>query len=145
MGIDTFIYRKYAYSKRGIKVIGRISGKKFKRTSIVAAKMGKDIIAPLQYQGSMDSVLFEYWFELCLIPLLPSDSTAILDNASFHNKKRLALLAQKHGHNIIFLPPYSPELNEIEKFWGWLKAKLKRTGHMFDSFDDALCYCFNVM
>ena len=55
MGIDTFIYRQYAYAKRGVKVAGRISGKKFKRTSIVAAKINGDIIAPLQYQGSMDS------------------------------------------------------------------------------------------
>lgn len=95
MGIDTFIYREHAYSKRGVKVIGRISGKKYKRTSIVAAKLGKNIIAPLQYQGSMDSVLFEYWFEHCLIPLLPPSSTAVLDNATFRNKKRLSLLAQK--------------------------------------------------
>jgi len=118
MGIDTFIYREYAYSKRGVNVIGRISGKKYKRTSIVAAKLGKDIVAPLQYEGSMDSRLFEHWFEFCLIPLLPTNSTAVLDNATFHNKKRLVALAQKHGCSILFLPPYSPELNEIEKFWG---------------------------
>jgi len=58
MGIDTFIYREYAYSKRGNKVIGCISGKKYKRTSIVAAKLSRNIIAPLQYEGSMDSALF---------------------------------------------------------------------------------------
>jgi len=144
-GIDTFLYRPYAYAKKGIKVIGRISGKKFKRTSIVAAKMNGNIIAPLQYSGTMDSKLFEYWFEFCLIPLLPSSSTAVLDNASFHNKKRLGLIARKYGHQIIFLPPYSPELNEIEKFWGWLKGKLKKVVHMFDDFDSALRYCFNVM
>ena len=145
MGIDTFIYRQYSYAKKGVKVTGRISGKKFKRTSIVAAKIGKDIIAPLQYQGSMDSVLFEYWFEFYLIPLLLFSSTVVLDNATFHNKKRLVLLAEKYGHKIIFLPPYSPELNEIEKFWGWLKGKLKKVVHLFDDFDQTLCYCFNVI
>jgi len=145
MGIDTFVCRQYAYAKRGVKVMGRIPGKKFKRTLIVAAKIGRDIIAPLQYQGSMDSTLFEYWFEFCLIPILPIGSSVVLDNASFHNKNRLALLAEKYGHKIVFLPPYSPELNEIEKFWGWLKAKLKKLVHTFDSFDEALRYCFNVM
>jgi len=145
MGIDTFIYRQYAYAKKGVKVTGSISGKKFKRTSIVAAKINGTIIAPLQYQGSMDSKLFEYWFEFCLIPILPISSTAVLDNASFHNKKRLALLAEKYGHKVIFLPPYSPELNEIEKFWGWLKGKLKKVVHDFKDFDEALCYCFNVI
>ena len=107
---------RVVYQAKSVKVTGRISGKKLKRTSIVAAKMGKDVIAPLQYQGSMDSTLFEYWFEFCLIPLLLFNATIILDNASFHNKKRLGLLAEKYGHQIIFLPPYSPELNEIEKF-----------------------------
>ena len=145
MGIDTFVYREYAYSKRGIKLIGRISGKKFKRTSIVAAKMGNSIIAPLQYNGSMDSTLFEQWFEICLIPQLPSSSAAVLDNASFHNKKRLVSIAQKHGHSIIFLPPYSPELNETEKFWGWLKGKLKKFQGVFDTFDESLGYCFNII
>jgi len=76
---------------------------------------------------------------------LPPNCSAVLDNGSFHNKKRLKLLAEKYGHKIIFLPPYSPELNEIEKFWGWLKAKLKKVVHMFNEFNDALRYCFNVM
>jgi transposase len=142
MGMDTFIYREYAYSKKGIKVTGRISGKKYKRTSLVAAKMGSSIISPLQYDGSMDSVLFEHWFEFCLIPSLPSSATISMDNASFHRKSRLILLAEKYGHRIIFLPPYSPELNKIENFWAWLKGKLKKVIHNFDDFDEALRYCF---
>jgi len=82
----------------------RISGKKFKRTSIVAAKIGKNIIAPLQYKGS--------------------------------------LLAEKYGHKIIFFPPYSPELNEIENYWFWLKRRLRKTLHDYESFIDALMGCF---
>ncbi|MBR1604246.1 MAG: transposase, partial [Synergistaceae bacterium] len=45
----------------------------------------------------------------------------ILDNASFHRKKRLYKIAELHNVKIIFLPPYSPELNPIEHFWHWLK------------------------
>jgi len=128
-----------------VKVIGRLFGKKYRRTSIVAAKFDKNIIAPLQYEGSMDSALFEHWFEFCLIPILLPVSTAILDNASFHNKKRLSLLTHKYGHKIIFLPPHSPELNQIENFWVWIKDKLKKVVHIFDSFDETLCYCFNII
>lgn len=145
MGIDTFVYREYAYSKRGIKVEGRISGKKHKRVGLVAAKLSNKIISPLQYEGGMDSVLFEFWFEFYLIPLLPPNSTTILDNASFHSKKRLPSIAENYGHKVIFLPPYSPELNSIENFWAWLKSKLKKVLRGFDSFDEALCYCFNVI
>jgi len=67
-GIDTFVYRDYAYAKRGEKVLGFISGKKYKRVGIVAALMNKKIVSPLQYDGTMDSVLFELWFEKCLLP-----------------------------------------------------------------------------
>jgi len=145
MGIDTFIYREHAYSKKGAKVIGLVSGKKYKRCGLVAGKLGKKIIAPLQYNGSIDSALFELWFNECFIPSIPPSSTVILDNASFHRKSKLISIVQNHGHRIIFLPPYSPNLNQMENFWAWLKAKLKKVVHMFDDFDEALCYCFGVV
>ena len=49
------------------------------------------------------------------------------------------------GYNVPVVPPYSPNLNEIENFWAWLKAKLKKVVHMFDDFDEALRYCFGVV
>jgi len=58
MGIDTFIYREYAYSKRGEKVIGLVSGKKYERCRLVAGKLGKKIVAPLQSDGSMEHSLY---------------------------------------------------------------------------------------
>jgi len=112
---------------------------------LVAGKLDKNIIAPLQYDGSMDSALFELWFEECFIPNIPPSSTIVMDNASFRRKSKLYPFTQKHGHRIIFLPPYSPNLNEIENFWAWLKGKLKKVVHMFDDFDEALCCCFGVV
>ena len=143
-GIDNYLYREYGWSQRGEKIYARISGKKYRRTGIVAAKMGKEIIEPLQYGGTMDSLLFEAWFELRLLPALPLNTTIVMDNASFHRKSRLIAIAEKHGHTILFLPPYSPELNPIENFWSWLKARLRNILHRFDSFDDALSDCFQV-
>ena len=141
-GIDTFVYREYAYAKRGDKVPQLVSGKKYKRVGIVAALMNKKIISPLQYDGAMDSTLFELWFEQCLIPELPPNSVIVMDNASFHRKSRLIPFAQSSGHNMIFLPPYSPDFNKIEHVWSWLKNKLKKVITEFECFDDALCYCF---
>jgi len=143
MGMDTFLHREYAYSKIGTKIIGRVPGKKYRRTGIVTATIDRRIISPLQYDGSMDSMLFEHWFEYCLIPNLPQSSTISMDNASFHRKSKLIPIAKKYGHNIIFLPPYSPELNPVENFWAWLRGKLKKILHLFDDFDEALRYCFN--
>jgi len=145
MGIDAFVYREHAYSKRGTKITGLISGKKYRRVGLVAAKGVSGIISPLQYDGSMDSVLFEHWLEFFLIPALPSNATIVLDNASFHRKRKLPSIAEKYGHAIIFLPPYSPQLNPIENFWAWLKGKLKKILHNHDDFDEALSCCFNII
>ena len=122
----------------------KISGKKYKRTGIVAAQSGKEIIAPLQYHGAMDSLLFESWFQSMLMPSIPANSVIVMDNASFHRKSRLIPIAEEQGHMILFLPPYSPELNLIEKFWSWIKNRLRSMLHLFESFDDALTDCFQV-
>lgn len=141
-GIDTYLMREHGYSKRGEKIHTQISGKKYKRASVVAAKMGDKIIAPLEYEETMNFALFENWFENRLLRDLPKNSTIVMDNAAFHRKKPLDLLAKKQGHEVIFLPPYSPDLNPIEKFWAWLKRKLKRVLKKHLSFDSALSHCF---
>ena len=143
-GIDTFIHREYCRAKRGKKVIGRVSGKKYKRVGIVAAKLSAKIMAPLQYDGTMDSILFETWFEKMLLPALPPNTSIVMDRASFHRKSRLLPLAEIFGHRIIFLPPYSPELNDIEPFWAWLKNRLRKILPFFHDFDSALSDCFMV-
>jgi len=143
-GIDKYVYREYGRSLRGEKVYGKISGKKYKRTGIVAGKCGKEVVAPLEYNGTMDHDLFEYWFENMLLKSLPKGKTIVMDNASFHRKKVLYQLVEQAGCTLIFLPPYSPELNLIENFWNWLKQKLKKLLPLFDSFDDALFACFQV-
>ena len=98
-------------------------GRKYQRTSIVAGKVGHKIIAPLQYSGTMNGNFFEVWFEEHLIPELDEGAVIILDNASFHRKKCLFDLAQRYNRTLIFLPPYSSELNPIEHFWHWQRKR----------------------
>lgn len=62
-GIESYLYRRYGYAPRGKIVAGKIRGRKYARTGIVAAKMGKDILAACSYNGTMNHVLFEDWFE----------------------------------------------------------------------------------
>ena len=49
-----------------------------------------------------------------------------MDNASFHRKNSLVVLPKKAECFLIFLPPYSPQFNPIEKFWSWLKRYLRK-------------------
>ena len=141
-GIDTFLYREYGRAPRGVPIVEKVSGKKFLRTNIVAGYCNGNWVAPLQYHGTTDSKLFEYWFSNCLPREIPKGSTIILDNATFHKKSVLPALAAAAGCYVLFLPPYSPNLNPIEKKWAWLKRKLREILHNFTTFDDAISSAF---
>lgn len=143
-GIDQYLYRPYARAARGIPAQGMISGKKYKRTSIVAGQCGKRILAPLQYSGTMDSALFAFWFQTMLLPSVEAGSVIVMDNARFHQKKVLAELAEQACCQVLFLPPYSPDLNPIEHFWAWLKASLRKILPLSLSLDAAISDCFTV-
>jgi transposase len=141
-GINQCLFREFAYAPRGQKVYGKISGKKFKRTNIVAGICQGEWVAPMEYAGTTDSKLFEYWFENCLIQEVEEDSVIVLDNATFHRKYVIPDIAEKKNCRVIFLPPYSPDLNPIEKKWAWLKKRLRKILSDFKSFDEALVSCF---
>ena len=143
-GIDRYLFRNYGRARRGELVEGVIRGRKFERTSIVAGKLSGKIIAPLQYKGSMYYEFFEYWFINHLIPVLPQRTVIVMDNASFHRKEILKELANKYGHRVIFLPPYSPELNPIEHFWNWLKKKISDLLMSSDNLNDVISTIFQV-
>jgi len=122
--------------------VAKISGKKYKRTNIVAGICGGKWVSPLQYDCSTDSVLFEFWFEFCLLKEAKPGSVIVLDNATFHRKSVLPDLAKRYNCEVLFLPPYSPNLNPIEKKWAWLKRRLREILFLHSSFNDALCTCF---
>jgi hypothetical protein len=142
-GVDKFLYRERVRAKRGVKVYNKIRGRKFERLSVVAGKSGDKIAAPMIYSGTADSLLFETWFEDCFCPEI-AGNICVMDNATIHRKSRLFEIAKKYSVILIFQPAYSPDLNEIEKFWAWLKNKLRSVLRSFDNLMDALCYCFQL-
>ena len=111
--------------------------------NVAAAKSGDTVVAPMIYDGTTDSSLFEYWFEHMFLKSIPRYSVAILDNATFHRKAKLRELAARFDCEVLFLPPYSPYLNKpIENFWAALKRKLRKVFPNYDNFNDALLDCF---
>ena len=143
-GFDEYYSREYGYAQRGEKVIGNISGKHFARTSIVAAQNGDEILAPFAFGGSMNGDLFEGWLEHIFVPALktPEKSALIIDNATHHRKDAIYDIADEYGFKVIFLPPYSPDLNPIEKFWANVKRRLRLHMYKFASFWEALHHAF---
>lgn len=116
-GFDRYLFRPYARSLKGQIVKAQISGKRYRRLSLVSAQVGNRLIAPMVYQNTMTGVFFEAWFQQCLLPALTQKSVIILDNARFHRMGVLREMAEKLGHKVLPLAPYSPELNPIEKVW----------------------------
>jgi transposase len=144
MGVCEFLFREYAYAPRGEKVAAEISGKKFKRTNFAAGICLGKWVAPIEYESSMNSMLFEWWFENRLLNEVKPGSVIVLDNATFHRKTVLPGLAHLKNCTVLFLPAYSPDLNPIEKKWAWLKRKLRELLPSFNSFDETVQNIFQV-
>jgi len=96
------------------------------KLNIIAGLLNNQLIAPLTYAYSTDTPLFNTWLERCLIPVLPEKSVVIMDNARFHKSDKTREIIEDHGHRLLFLPAYSPDLNPIEQCWANLKAKIKK-------------------
>jgi len=91
-----------------------------------------------------DSVFFEKWFEDCLLGEMPKGYTVIMDNAKFHRKKELRKLARGKVR-LLFLPPYSPEYNPIEKTWANMKRFLCNNLKDFHSVDSGIYNYFSII
>jgi len=146
-GLNRYYRRLYARAKRGVKVHEKIPGKRVKKTNIIAGLLygvsGKKHVAVCNYEHSTNSKFFEDWFEWELLGVIPENSIVVMDNASFHRKERLIKIAARYGVAVLFLPPYSPEFNPIEKSWANFKQWLKFNGSRFPSIDLAVWYYFN--
>ena len=114
--------RTRGYSLVGTKCYGlKNFGNKGRENVIGAIISGKFITATI-FDCNIDNVIFNAWLCEDLLPKLPDNNVLVLDNASFHNKKFINTALQKHGHVALFLPPYSPELNSIERKWAQVKS-----------------------
>lgn len=126
-GIEMNITQDKGWGKKGKILKATKSGKYYQRTNIIAGLVGgKKLIAPFVFNGTCNIELFDSWVERFLTRELKKEQVVILDNAAFHKSKRTKELIESVGCKVIFLPPYSPDLNPIEKFWANMKRYLKQ-------------------
>ena len=92
---------------------------------MIAALKDKKLLAPMCFEGTCDTQLFNLWLKQELLPNLAIGQVLILDNASFHKSSATRKLVESYGCSIVFLPPYSPDLNPIEKYWANMKTKIR--------------------
>ncbi len=109
-GINQYLHREHGRSVRGEKIVGEISGKRFARQSVISALFKGKFLSPMCFEGTCDTSLFNSWLK----QNLTAGQVLILDNASFHKSIESQKLVEAAGCNILFLPPYSPDLNPIK-------------------------------
>jgi len=127
-GCDDRLQREHGWSPRGVPCFDTRLGHASERLSVVAAWMPMPtpgLIAPLSFDGTCHSRLFELWLRVMLCPLLRAGQVVILDNARFHRKKVVQRLLRRVGCRALFLPAYSPDLNLIEPQWHGLKTRVR--------------------
>jgi transposase len=143
-GIEEHLVREYARAPHNDRIYGEKFGKKFARQNVIAALNRKKIVAPMGYRCNCDAELVETWFETMLIPELSPGDVVVIDNAPFHNKTRLKKLVESANCRLIFLPPYSPDLNPIERVWNWMKNKIRETSHLHETLELATMAAVNA-
>ncbi|AGU84997.1 transposase [Neisseria gonorrhoeae] len=142
-GFDRRLFRPYARSLKGQMAKARISGKRYRRLSLVSAQVGNRPIAPVVCQNTVAGVFFEARFQQCLLPALAQKSVIISDNARFRRMGALRGTAEKLGHKVLPPAPCSPEPNPIEKVWANIKRYLRTVLSDYARFDDALLSYFD--
>jgi transposase len=83
--------------------------------NVVGALCGKDMLAQFCYAQTMIGEFFEQLFKKSLLNTVKKGCMIIMDNASFHRKKKLEEIATEGQVKLLFLPPYSSDFNPIEK------------------------------
>lgn len=130
-GIELTTVKDRGWGKKSQPLAGKKSGKYYERTNIVAGYVNKKSIAPMVFNGSCNTELFNKWVEQFLIKELKPGQVVVMDNASFHRSQKTKELIESVGCRLIFLPPYSPDLNPIEKFWANMKRWIKQQIHSY--------------
>ena len=116
-------FRRYAYAPKGVRVEAKVPSHRYTTTTLIAARLDGCFTAPLLFEGNRcDKLAFNTWKPSeMLCPLLDDNHVVIMDNASFHKGSETAALIRASGASLLFLPPYSPELNPIEKDFANIK------------------------
>lgn len=120
--------RTHGYAEKGRRCFGLHDWGAKGRINVIGALIGKLLFAVGLFNCSIDSVVFGTWVQEFLLPNLSKPTVIVMDNATFHKNEMTLALIRAQGHFIEFLPPYSPDLNDIEHKWAEKKA-FRRKNH----------------
>ncbi len=125
-GININMTRHYARSKTNERAVDSTPLNTPCNTTILSSIRLDGRTAHTVYQGGTTAGRFAEYLEDTLLPTLSKDDIIIMDNMRSHHAKAVRQLLDSSGIRYLYLPPYSPDLNPIEKMWSKIKAKLRK-------------------
>jgi len=126
-GTNTKMARTRGRSKRGMRCRADIPHGHWKTTTLVAALTTSGIAAPMILDGAMDGDMFIAYVTHVLLKELRSGDVVVMDNLPAHKVAGVRAIIEGIGAKLMYLPPYSPDFNPIEKAFSQIKAFLKKT------------------
>jgi transposase len=109
--------RTHGYAAKGKRCIGTKNWSDKGRTNAIGALHGNTLLTLSLFDTTINADIFTAWVVQDLLPKLPQKSVIVMDNATFHKRADTQTLITNAGHLLLFLPPYSPDLNPIEHKW----------------------------
>jgi transposase len=128
MGTNTSLAPLYAYAPVGQRAFLKIPRNRGKNTTLLTS-LHRDGMGPsLAVEGATTSRVFETYVERLLAPTLRPGQVVVMDNLGAHRPTRIRELIEERDCELIYLPPYSPDLNPIEEALSKIKHILRKTG-----------------
>ena len=125
-GINTKMARLRGRCRRGRRMVASIPHGHWKTMTFIAGLRFDGLTAPWVTEGAMDGDAFEKYIKTQLAPTLQKGDVVVLDNLPAHKRKEAAEAVEERGAWLLFLPPYSPDLNPIDLAFSKFKAHLIR-------------------
>jgi transposase len=124
-GCTTQMTRRYARGRDGSRIHEAAPEGNWKILTILGAISTRGIIATMTIEESTDADIFLAYLDHCLCPKLRPGDVVVMDNLSSHKVSGVLEKIEAAGADLLYLPPYSPDLNPIEKAWSKLKLLLR--------------------
>jgi hypothetical protein len=125
-GTNTSLCPLYAWSPRGERAYGEAPRNWGANVTLLASMRREGMGACIAVEGATTKVVFEAYVEEALAPSLRPGQVVVMDNLSSHKGQRVRELIEGRSCKLLYLPPYSPDLNPIEQAFAKLKASLRR-------------------